>query len=125
MVMNDYWIWKKGQVGITRRGYLSDANGRVNLNIYDTVKVTVRRTPHAVPVIDRASCVPDANQNEENALNGKGWLTFTTDSNSGNIPVHTGYLLEFECMRGAITDYYPMKEDNTRTYGRLVVQKPL
>lgn len=124
--MSSTWIWKTGQVGIERRGRLSDAGGRVNLDDFDSVTVTARRTKSSPPVIDRVACVPDINQTESNETNGKGWLTFTTDIDTGNIPVNThGYLLEFECLQGAVPYYFPMNADGERTYGTLIVQRAL
>lgn len=121
------WIWRKGQVGIVRRGMLSDANGRVNLDDFDSVEVTARRSVTSAPVIDRVACVPDANQTQENASDGKGWFTFTTDIYTANIPVNAvgGYLLEFVCMIGTVPYYFPMNADSTRTYNKLIVQRPL
>lgn len=122
----DTWIWKIGQVGVERRARLSDADGRIDLSTFDSVTVTFSRTAKSAPIIDRAACVPDVNQSEENELDGKGWLTFTTDEASGNIPVSSiGYVLEFECLQGDVPFYFPMNADGAKTYGKLIVQRAL
>lgn len=124
--MTNTWIWKTGQVGIARRGRLSDADGPVDLSSFDSVTVTFSRNAKSTPIISRAPCVPDVNQNEENALDGKGWFTFTTDAESGNIPVSSvGYVLEFECLQGDVPYYFPMNVDGEKTYGKLIIQRAL
>ena len=87
MSENLTWVWFEGQEGVTRRGRLSDASGRVDLDGYSSVKVQVSAKPSSALLLDDA-VVPDDQSTDNGAAGttGKGWFTYTLDATAAAIP---------------------------------------
>lgn len=124
--MADYWVIYQGQVGLVLRAQLEDADGPVDLSQFSSVTVTLAASASATPVVTNAACVIDVNQSTEVGETGKGWLSYTTNSTSGNLAVNnTGYVGSFKCMDGSTPHYFPKQKDGSRTYFRFIVHEAL
>lgn len=124
--MASYWVIYRGQVGLVLRGQLEDADGPVDLSQFDSVSVTFAHNTVDTPVVIDAACVIDVNQSTEVGETGKGWLSYTTNSTSGNLAVNnTGYVGSFKCMDGSTPHYFPKQKDGSRTYFRFIVHEAL
>lgn len=130
--MSNKWVINQGQVGAVRRAQLKDANGAVDLDLFDSVSVTISRSVNSTPVILDAPCTPDADQSVEvfsngRSVSGKGWLSYTFDSTTANIAVNkvSGYKGSYKCMDGVTPTYFPLQEDEEREFFKLFVKDPL
>lgn len=122
---NNTWVWYEGQEGVDRRGMVSDVNGRVNLDAFDSVNLLVAKTAAADPVIDMAACTPDTDQaSEASTTVGRGWFTYTTDATAAAIPPGA-YLMNIVCVDGTTEYIFPLNQNPKATYSKLVVQKSL
>lgn len=130
--MSNKWVINQGQVGAVRRSQLKDANGAVDLSLFDSVSVTITPSVSSTPVIIDAPCVIDVNQTTEvfsngRSVSGKGWLSYTFDVTTANIAINktAGYIGSFKCLDGANPTYFPLQENEERDYFRLFVKDPL
>ena len=114
------WLIYQGQTGAVRTGRLSDANGYVDLSDFDSVRVIAQKTKSSEPVIDELVTIAP------NQVTNKGLFSFTFSAPNAAIEVNAqGYLLFFKCLDGTDPTYFPLNRHSERTYGRLIVQRPL
>jgi hypothetical protein len=130
--MSNKWVINQGQVGAVRRAQLKDANGAVNLSLFDSVSMTIARDLNTTPVILDAACTPDADQSVEvfsngKSVSGKGWLSYTFNSTTANIAVNKipGYIGSYKCLIGGNPTYFPLQKNEERDFFRLFVKDPL
>lgn len=114
------WTIFKGETNAVRTGTLSDADGAVDLSLFDSVNVIAAKTSTSTPVIDEEVTIAP------NQVTNKGEFSFTFSEANAAIAVRTqGYLLSFKCMDGLISHYFPLNRRLEQTFGRLVVHDPL
>lgn len=116
LVSGYYWTFKRGSVGKVLEGNLRDANGP--FEITGTLTVTAKKAGVS-PVINAASCTPDADQTAN-----KGDFTFTLDGTTANIAAGT-YNIEFRHVDGANVSVWPDDPNASKMYGKLVVTEAL
>jgi hypothetical protein len=125
MARNRHWVWTEGQIGIERRGMVSDADGRVDLDNFDSVHLLVSRTTSSTPVIDMATVDRDPNQSDESSeTSGKGWFTYTTDADAAAI-TPGAYLLNIVGLLSGTRIYFPQNINDNQAYARLIIKKSL
>lgn len=126
IVENITWVWFEGEEGITYRGRLSDATGRIDLDQFDSINVQVASSQTSALLLD-AAVTPDADQTDiVNETEGKGWFSYVTDSDAAAIPARSSaYLLSFIGDDGGVLHHFPKRIDGKRTFGKLVVHDPL
>ena len=123
----DSWVWRFGQVGKVMRGRLDDANGRVNLDQFDSVQVQVGLTSTSALLLD-AEAVPDDQTTDNGAAGttGRGWFSYTTDTDAAAIPAKDStYLLSFVGVDGTVPQYFPESVSGQRQFANLKVNDPL
>lgn len=117
--MGNTWVIFRGQTGAVRTGRASDGDGYVDLSVYDSVSVVVKRTLNSVAVInEEVTIAPDQVVN-------KGSFSFTFDAQSAGIASSRYDYCSLVCMDGANPTYFPLSRRGDRTYFRLVVNEPV
>lgn len=121
------WTWYRGQQGITRRGMLSDGNGRVNLDQFSSLKVLIANRAADETALVAEAVTPDADQDDESTETaGKGWFTYTVSAAAAAIPARKkAYKVSVLGMASGAPIYYPLNINLERTFGSLIVHDPL
>ena len=115
------WVIARGQVGAIRYGRARDAEGYVDLSVFDTIHFIAHSSLTSNPVINApVSVVGDQN---DPAFTGR--FSFTFDATTANIAVRKYDYCALKCMEGVNPTYFPLDKSAARSYFKLVVLEPV